>query len=34
MNALTEIIKEETRRKGRLTFAEFMELALYHPELC
>lgn len=33
MNALTEIIKEETRKKGRLTFAEFMELALYHPEL-
>lgn len=33
MDALAEIIKDETRKKGRLTFAEFMELALYHPEL-
>ena len=33
MNALSEIIKTEIRKKGRLTFAEFMDLALYHPEL-
>lgn len=33
MNALSEIIKAEIRKKGRLTFAEFMDLALYHPEL-
>jgi len=32
MNALAEIIKEEIRKQGRLTFAEFMNLALYHPE--
>lgn len=33
MNALAEIIKDEIRKVGRLTFAEFMKLALYHPEL-
>lgn len=33
MNALAEIIKDEIRKIGRLTFAEYMELALYHPEL-
>ena len=33
MNALSEIIKTEIRKKGRLTFAEFMDLALYHPGL-
>lgn len=33
MNALSEIIKAEIKKKGRLTFAEFMDLALYHPEL-
>lgn len=33
MNALSEIIKAEIRKKDRLTFAEYMDLALYHPEL-
>jgi SAM-dependent MidA family methyltransferase len=33
MSALKEIIKTEIRAKGRITFSEFMELALYHPEL-
>ena len=31
MNKLTEIIKSQIRDKGPITFAEFMELALYHP---
>lgn len=31
MNPLTELIKAEIRRDGPLTFADFMELALYHP---
>ncbi|MFZ5646757.1 MAG: class I SAM-dependent methyltransferase [Bacillota bacterium] len=26
------IIKEEIKKRGSITFAEFMELALYHPE--
>jgi SAM-dependent MidA family methyltransferase len=29
---LTEIIREEIRAHGPITFARFMELALYHPE--
>ena len=33
MNTLTEFIKSEIRAKGRITFSEFMEHALYHPEL-
>ncbi|MEW6145117.1 MAG: SAM-dependent methyltransferase [Thermodesulfobacteriota bacterium] len=33
MNDLTEIIKEEIINKGGITFAEFMETALYHPGL-
>jgi SAM-dependent MidA family methyltransferase len=33
MNTLTDIIKAEIRKNGRLTFAEFMETALYHPGL-
>jgi SAM-dependent MidA family methyltransferase len=33
MNPLTDIIKAEIGKKGRLTFSEFMELALYHPGL-
>ncbi len=32
MNPLPEIIKSEIKRKGRINFAAFMELALYHPE--
>ena len=32
MNALNEIIKEKIQESGRITFAEFMNLALYHPE--
>jgi SAM-dependent MidA family methyltransferase len=32
MNPLAEIIKSEIRAKGRLSFEDFMELALYHPE--
>jgi len=31
MNALTEIIKKEIAEMGPMTFARFMELALYHP---
>lgn len=31
--ALLEVIRAEIRRQGPLTFARFMELALYHPEL-
>lgn len=30
---LEELIKDEIRTKGRITFKRFMELALYHPEL-
>lgn len=30
--ALVEIIRGEIARRGRITFARFMELALYHPE--
>ncbi|MFZ5652145.1 MAG: class I SAM-dependent methyltransferase [Bacillota bacterium] len=26
------IIKDEIRKRGRITFAEYMEMALYHPE--
>jgi SAM-dependent MidA family methyltransferase len=33
MNPLTDIIKTEIRKKGWMTFAEFMEIALYHPGL-
>ncbi len=29
---LEEIIREEIRTAGPITFARFMELALYHPE--
>lgn len=29
---LVEVIRAEIAREGRLTFARFMELALYHPE--
>jgi SAM-dependent MidA family methyltransferase len=32
MSSLEEIIKEEIRASGPVTFARFMELALYHPE--
>jgi len=31
MNNLTEIIKSQINDSGPITFAEFMELALYHP---
>ncbi len=31
-NALSEILKERIRAAGPLTFAEFMEACLYHPE--
>jgi SAM-dependent MidA family methyltransferase len=31
MEQLLEIIKEEIRTKGRITFERYMELALYHP---
>jgi SAM-dependent MidA family methyltransferase len=33
MRKLEELIKSEIRARGRMTFQEFMELALYHPEL-
>lgn len=33
MNELEDIIKERIRQLGRITFAEFMEMALYHPKL-
>ncbi len=33
MPSLEEVIKDEIRAKGPVTFARFMELALYHPEL-
>src|SRR5262245_45141315 len=32
MNALTEIIRSEIERAGVISFARFMELALYHPD--
>jgi SAM-dependent MidA family methyltransferase len=32
MAALEELIKDEVRLNGRITFARFVELALYHPE--
>ena len=32
MNPLSDIIKSEIRKKGRLTFSEFMDRALYHQE--
>jgi SAM-dependent MidA family methyltransferase len=32
MEQLLQIIKEEIRRKGRITFERYMELALYHPQ--
>ena len=32
-NPLESLIIEEARRKGPITFARFMELALYHPTL-
>ncbi len=31
MNPLAELIKSEIRKSGPITFADFMELALYHP---
>src|SRR5438552_4096562 len=33
MNELGEIIREEIRTHGLMTFARYMELALYHPAL-
>lgn len=33
MGQLDEIIRDEIRREGPITFARFMELALYHPQL-
>jgi SAM-dependent MidA family methyltransferase len=33
MNELGEIIREEIRARGPMTFARYMELALYHPAL-
>ena len=33
MKELREIIKERILEQGRITFAEFMEMALYYPEL-
>jgi SAM-dependent MidA family methyltransferase len=33
MNDLRELIAERIRAAGPISFAEFMELALYHPEL-
>ncbi len=32
MNQISEIIKSLIRQSGPITFARFMELALYHPE--
>lgn len=31
MSALEDIIRERVEREGRITFAEFADLALYHP---
>ncbi|HZC07721.1 MAG TPA: SAM-dependent methyltransferase [Ktedonobacterales bacterium] len=33
VSQLEEIIREEIAREGPITFARFMELALYHPQL-
>ena len=33
MNELEEVIREEIERDGPITFARFMEVALYHPVL-
>ncbi|MEW6424811.1 MAG: SAM-dependent methyltransferase [Bacillota bacterium] len=33
MNSLEEVIIEEIKTKGPITFARFMEMALYYPEL-
>jgi SAM-dependent MidA family methyltransferase len=33
MNELGEVIREEIRARGPMTFARYMELALYHPAL-
>ena len=33
MTPLGELISERIRTSGPISFAEFMELALYHPEL-
>ena len=33
MQLLKNVIVEEIRKKGTITFAEFMRLALYHPQL-
>lgn len=33
MPALTHFIRDEIDRRGAITFARFMELSLYHPEL-
>ncbi|MEM7008611.1 MAG: SAM-dependent methyltransferase [Thermodesulfobacteriota bacterium] len=32
MSKLNDIIKTEITKKGKITFADFMQLALYHPE--
>ena len=32
MQLLKNVIVEEIRKKGKITFAEFMRLALYHPQ--
>ncbi|MBI5193280.1 MAG: SAM-dependent methyltransferase [Nitrospirae bacterium] len=32
LNTLADIIKNRILNSGRITFAEFMEMALYHPE--
>lgn len=33
VGSLDEIIRDEIQREGPITFARFMELALYHPQL-
>jgi len=33
MTPLAEILRDEIRRDGPMSFARFMEMALYHPEL-
>src|SRR5215468_117039 len=33
MSELGEVIREEIRARGPMTFARYMELALYHPAL-
>lgn len=32
MQLLRDLIIEEINKKGKITFAEFMQMALYHPE--